>query len=382
MHAKVFNALITATTTLNVSAVTALQSFVWGCDRKNAKLSFGLVVAGWLICVLAYRIIAVGNPPTSYLCFKSVLKSNKLFVIVSSTTLSGLLIATVIALTYLSAPRSRIHPITIPAYIKPSCASAWASHDAINTTYLLQIVEHRGWRWWATMGLYFKILGTCEHLSKRLLFNLSILLGFADSRPAVKWLRPAGISLRLGIHRNARNLSSIYAAGNMECIAGKKHSRRQSKATYARILAVLVGEKKTKTEKCGWAWSWKDSPSRAPTYRQSVEFSYPCSQTHGQTVYIRSYYKRGLVYQKDTPCHVLANCQSVGIFYPYCHQATLLNLLPTKLYSRLLPPSHTSAGEDGNLGNSTAPPVKFDTQDVKQEQKKSSDAGKSMPQSY
>lgn len=103
------------------------------------------------------------------------------------------------------------------------------------------------------MGLYFKILETCEHLSKRLLFNLSILLGFADSRPAVKCLRPAGISLRLGIHRNARKLSSIYAAGNLECIGGKKHNRRQSKAMYARILAVLVGEKKTKTEKCGWA---------------------------------------------------------------------------------------------------------------------------------
>lgn len=44
-------------------------------------------------------------------------QSNKLFVIVSSITLSALLIATVIALTYLSAPSSRLHPITIPAYI-------------------------------------------------------------------------------------------------------------------------------------------------------------------------------------------------------------------------------------------------------------------------
>lgn len=28
-------------------------------------------------------------------------------------------------------------------------------------------------------------------------------------------------------------------------------------------------------------------------------------------------------------CHALADCQFVGIFYPYCRQATLLHLLPT-----------------------------------------------------
>lgn len=189
-------------------------------------------------------------------------------------------------------------------------------------------------------------------------------------------MRPAGISLRLGIHRNARKPSSIYATGNMECIGGKKHNRRQSKATYARIRISRRKENKDRKVRMGLILKRYAVPC------QSVEFSYPCSQTHGQTVYIRSYYKRGLVYQKDTPCRVLANCQSVGIFYPYCHQATLLHLLPTKLYSRLLPPSHTSAGGDGNLGSSTAPPVKLDTQDVKQEQKKSSDAGKSMTQSY
>lgn len=96
---------------------------------ENAKLSFDLMMIGWLIYTLVYRTLAVGNPP-----YASNLYPNPthFLIIACSITLSALLIATVI---YSSASRPRLHSITMLAYIQPLCALACALHDAVRTHF-------------------------------------------------------------------------------------------------------------------------------------------------------------------------------------------------------------------------------------------------------
>ncbi len=83
----------------------------------------------------------------------------------------------------------------------------------------------------------------------------------------------------------------------------EKHERLQRKAPYARIRRMR--QKDEQEGKCGWAWPWE-----------------------------------------STPCRPLIDRRSFGIFYPCIHQATL---------PPLLPPSHTIAGADGDLGGYTSP---------------------------
>ena len=104
------------------------------------------------------------------------------------------------------------------------------------------------------------------------------------------------------LHCNARNLSPIYATGNMERVGGKntKGCELQGKALHARIRWM---RKKRKTR--------KESADGLDPEKYPV----PCADRSPMS-------------------------------HPCCRPATVLPLLP---------PSHTSAGGGGDLGNHTSP---------------------------
>lgn len=85
---------------------------------------------------LLVGILATSKPPTPYLCFNSASQSDQLPATASGIALSALPVTSLVALPHCSAPRSRLHPVTIPALIQALCALALALHDGIHTFLL------------------------------------------------------------------------------------------------------------------------------------------------------------------------------------------------------------------------------------------------------